>query len=713
MSHEELPITQATVLAKLDAMSKENYQPVQDKEVGEERINSAIEAIVESDLEDMNYPSQSLEEQSLEVTSLHDLADNETNTIKLPKSNIAKNVGRMVAGTIVGGSSLLGGIQPAHAEQAQSPVQLEQTNTSSVIVHNAENPSVQPLITDIETSTVIGKTNTINTTLWNTGSASQGEAHIMDAGVNSADTVADPPKDGGAPEPIGTYTSLPSDAKETFKGSGIFTGSTSSAMNYDIELKKQNNYGEYGITPESIPGLAIGSIYIKDNTSNQVVELAVRERAAYTAFDNLPAPQILSTIIYEGQIQITKDKFIQLPESVKTAFLNLPLAGEGDPSTPNVAQMAELMQSKVDANWQAADQMLDAQGKLSNFDVKSHFANMNADQLAQYTLGKADTQTGHKTPDVITQGLHKMFGDQIVQNAGLPKGPAVWINAKIGGKMTPVLFQQYERVAITVNPDNIDSPTKITGDMKDATNKSVVQVGLQGQIVYNGLLAVNTQPTAVSTEVLTQPPKTPTPGKTEAPTAKPTENAGIIDVELNHKYGTFKIEKDSPLDFTLANGDILAQMIAKEAEAIGTVDKIYNVKVISTYGIELAKAYEDYTQYKGADVIAGGALGVNGVPLHWYSTKIRDDGTIDFQIDTTDPNNVLNIKQAIYNNTRFPDKGRGVISTWITTSILRGIGNGDVNPRTTLGPSFGDYFGYKDSSGNNQFDKAPLLSDLP
>ncbi len=510
------------------------------------------------------------------------------------------------------------------------------------------------------------------------------------------------PLNDGAPKPVNTFTDLPAGARETYTGSGIYMdprpANAVDDMAFDIQLLEQNNYTRYGITPESTPGLRLGSLFIRAK-NGQFVELTIHERAAYTAFNNIPTPQILTTLIYEGKIQVTASEFIELAPSVRAAFLGLPVAGEGDTATPTVAQMAELLQSQVDAGWQTANQKLAADAQLATFDIRAHFPKMTSEQATQYNLGAKDARTGHKIPDIISKGLAKMFGDQQIPNAGLPKGPAVWIDTKINGQMTSVLFQQFERMAVTVNPDNYDqTPSLVTADMKDKKNSTVVQIGLQGQIIYRGL---------TTGEV----PLTPSVGPaTVTPTAEATKTAeGLVSLDITYKYGEIKIIEQSPLHFVSKSNEDMAKLFNRMYEATGKSGTINETIISMPLGNDLAslQTTEGIKAFKGLKVFEIPTSRDSSV----YMTEPDGKGTRYLQLGTLSPilgdYENLNRFKAGLNDPRYPP--HSLSSELFLRSYLGLYGNvsfGEINGK--IGSDLQPLIGYRNSQGEIDFSQVPL-----
>ncbi len=313
----------------------------------------------------------------------------------------------------------------------------------------------------------------------------------------SLPTAASPVRAPSAELP--TFVDLPQGATETYPQSGLYAAPISSAMSTAVDTQTQENWDKYQIAKESNLGLPLGSIYLKAQ-SGQYVELAIYERAAFTVFHGQPARQILSAVLSSGRIQVTETEFVQLPENIKLAFRKLPIAGEGGLDTPHVEAMDRLLTADrakaVDANWSMADKMLNADGALGPLDPKL--------TVQPLPLGQQDATTGHGVPQIVGAGLQKMFGEKLLENAGLPLGPAVWIEANINSAPKPVAVQVFERMIVTYNPAN------------DEANR--VQVGLGGEIVWNGLTKAEAPPTATPTA----PPATPKPIKN--PTATPIPN---------------------------------------------------------------------------------------------------------------------------------------------------------------------------------------------
>jgi hypothetical protein len=154
-----------------------------------------------------------------------------------------------------------------------------------------------------------------------------------------------------------TFVDLPQGAVETYPGSGLYKAPVSDGMTAAVNVLTQENWDRYHIAKESNLGLPLGSIYLKAQ-SGKYVELALYERAAFTIFHAKPARQILSTIIFEGRIQVTEDEFITLPGNIRSAFTKLYIAGEGTNSTPSVGTVAGLLSTDkskaADASWTTA-----------------------------------------------------------------------------------------------------------------------------------------------------------------------------------------------------------------------------------------------------------------------------------------------------------------------------------------------------------------------
>jgi hypothetical protein len=304
------------------------------------------------------------------------------------------------------------------------------------------------------------------------------------------------------PETLPTFVDLPQGAAETYPGSGMFKAPISQPMSGSVDKQTQENWEKYRITKESNLGLPLGSVYLRARNS-QYVELAIYERAAFTIFKGKPARQILSTILFEGRVQVTEDEFIKIPEYIRGVFAELPIAGEGAQGTPLVGQVAKMLSTEkskaVDGSWTVADKLMRWNGQTEP--VKSSF---NVESLP---LGEADNTTGHKIPLVVGAGLTKMFNDKLVENVGLPLSPPMWIAAKIDDQIKPTLVQVFQRAIVTYNPAN------------DEANR--VQVGLGGAIALGGLS-------------VTTPPPTPTP------LPSPTADRSDKELRINDR-ATFTI----------------------------------------------------------------------------------------------------------------------------------------------------------------------------
>lgn len=305
---------------------------------------------------------------------------------------------------------------------------------------------------------------------------------------------------------LATFVDKPSDATETYAGSGIYKRATiSPEIEAAVKAQSQEDWEKYHIAKESNLGLPLGSVFLQA-ANGKYVELALYERAAFTVFEGKPARQILSTIIFEGRVQVTEDEFISVPSYLRSTFASLPIAGEGgDQSTPLVGTVAKLLSTDkakaVDAGWSKADQLFRWDGTFVAPD-----SSLKTEPLL---LGQPDATTGHKVPDVISAGLTRLFSEKVVENAGLPLSPAVWMLAQVKGAQTVVCVQVFQRAIVTYNPAN------------DESNR--VQVGLGGGIVQGGL-GSNLGPTA-----------TPLPS-TPAATPKPYE--GTLTLEVSYKGGT-------------------------------------------------------------------------------------------------------------------------------------------------------------------------------
>jgi hypothetical protein len=128
-----------------------------------------------------------------------------------------------------------------------------------------------------------------------------------------------------------TFVERPNDAVETYTGSGIYwRKEISTPMQAAIDLQTQENWEKHRISKESNLGLPLGSVYLKAKNS-QYVELAIYERAAFTVFKGKPARQILSSIIFEGRVQVTEDEFINVPSHLRNTFAALTHSRRGKP----------------------------------------------------------------------------------------------------------------------------------------------------------------------------------------------------------------------------------------------------------------------------------------------------------------------------------------------------------------------------------------------
>jgi hypothetical protein len=300
-----------------------------------------------------------------------------------------------------------------------------------------------------------------------------------------------------------TFVDLPAGAVETYPSSGIYKAPISQPMQAAVGAQSQKNWDEYHIAKESNLGLPLGSIYLKAQ-NGKYVELAIYERAAFTVFQGEPARQILSAVLSLGRIQITESEFVQLPEKTKLTFRKLPIAGEGGLVTPELETMEKVltadMSKAADFDWTMADKMLLIDGTLAPSNSKL--------SVQPLQLGQPDASTGHRVPEVVAAGLNRMFGDKLLENAGLPLGPAVWVQARISGVIQPVVVQVFERMIVTYNPEN------------DEANR--VQIGLGGQIEYSGLTKAEEPPTPVAT-------LSPTP--TRGVELWPSENGAWYKIE--------------------------------------------------------------------------------------------------------------------------------------------------------------------------------------
>jgi hypothetical protein len=322
---------------------------------------------------------------------------------------------------------------------------------------------------------------------------------ILLAFVALAGSGANQPITAIAQTGLPTFVDLPQGATEIYPGSGIYKTDISQPMGQAVEVRAQDNWEKFQIAKESNLGLPLGSMYLQAQ-NGKYVELALYERAAFTAFQGNPVPQILSAVLSTGKIQVSEAEFIKLPDTVRQGFSGLPIAGEGGLDTPSVARMAVLQSADkskaVDADWSAAEKMLGSDGTLDALDPTLG--------VTPLQLGEPDGTTGHRVPDLISTGLSKLFGEQVLGNAGLPLSPAVWIEAKINGVLAPVCVQVFERMVVTYNPDN------------DEANR--VQVGLGGAIVWQGLAnAIQPMPTPTVTSEATAIPSgaTPVPQRVE------------------------------------------------------------------------------------------------------------------------------------------------------------------------------------------------------
>lgn len=301
-----------------------------------------------------------------------------------------------------------------------------------------------------------------------------------------------------------TFVDRPADAAETYPGSSIYKrAAISPEIEAAVGAQSQEDWEKYHITKESNLGLPLGSVFLRA-ANGKYVELALYERAAFTVFKGKPARQILAGIIFEGKVQVTEDESIAVPSYLRSVFADLPVAGEASQSTPLVGAIAKLLSTDrakaADANWSKADQLFRWNGGFEALD-----GSLKVEPLA---LGQPDATTGHRVPDVIGSGLGKMFGEKIVENAGLPLSPAVWILAQVKGAPQAVCVQVFQRAIVTYNPAN------------DEANR--VQVGLGGGTIYLGL----------STD---DPPPTAAPVPPPSPTATPASGEGPEDYQTTFR----------------------------------------------------------------------------------------------------------------------------------------------------------------------------------
>jgi hypothetical protein len=349
---------------------------------------------------------------------------------------------------------------------------------------------------------------------------------------------------------LATFIDKPSDAIETYSGSGIYKrASISPEIEAAIRTQSQEDWEKYHIAKESNLGLPLGSVFLQAK-NGKYVELALYERAAFTVFKGKPARQILSTIIFEGKVQVTEDEFISVPSYLRNTFAGLPIAGEGDQSTPLVGAVAKLLSTDkakaVDVGWSKTDQLFRWDGTFVAPD-----SNLKVEPLP---LGQPDTTTGHRVPDVMSMGLSNLFGEKVVENAGLPLSPTLWILAQVKGEQTLVCVQVFQRAIVTYNPAN------------DEANR--VQVGLGGGIVYGGLTIATVPATPTSLATATPP---------------------FIGIKVTYSRGELRFQDEYPG----INGPRLR--ITNETALAELLDRVVNLTHPGTHRIDFVAINRGFT----------------------------------------------------------------------------------------------------------------------
>jgi hypothetical protein len=485
------------------------------------------------------------------------------------------------------------------------------------------------------------------------------------------------------PETLPTFVDLPQGATETYPGSGMFKASISQSMAAAIDVQTQENWNKYRIAKESNLGLPLGSLYLKA-PNGKYVELAVYERAAFTVFRGKPARQIVSAVLSSGRIQVEMAEFVQLPESTVRAFLKLPIAGEGGAETPSVEAMDRLLTADgakaVDAGWSMADKMLNADGTLSVPDPKLN--------ITPLTLRQPDATTGHRVPEAMGTGLQKLFGEKLLENAGLPLGPAVWVQARINGAVKPVVVQVFERMIVTYNPSN------------DENNR--VQVGLGGQIVHNGLSTSNAP-------AGTPPIATIVATSTTAPAATPGTTASV---ELRNDFGHITISDGETFAFRSRDNAVLTQMFRKIYTETGKTGRVDAHFKFLPNGRDLLNKYKNQEKHNGLRI--NGLSMARGFLILMTDKNDRNESFIEIPPVTQRGDDNMQILRELYNSPSFADGGKTYVGVEWNKLFLEMYGGIDATQiRPVLGEQlFSHLFASRDSNGMYVYNGNPPLEAI-
>jgi hypothetical protein len=339
----------------------------------------------------------------------------------------------------------------------------------------------------------------------------------------------------------------------------------------------------------------------------------------------------------------------------------------------------------IDADWRRAEQLFRWDGSLVSPD--------GSFTVEPLLLGLPDDITGHRVPELIRAGLLRLFGAKVVEHAGLPLSPAVWIRAQVKGAEAPVCVQVFQRAIATYNPAN------------DEANR--VQVGLGGAIVQGGLAArIAPSPTATATAV---------------PTATPTPVKPVFDV--NTRYGRVSLENRSALQIRSTNDDRIRLLFERTFELTGNTGQRETRFVMLPVGKDLSSQHErngGIGRYEGRGVVYF-IVGAMPPPISAerlaYATVRGSDSTIYIQIDPDD----LRVWQLVLsgdyssNGVNYRDSTRlqflwsllkiSVQDTQAASEAIRGL---------VLGPDLSGYMGCAPNSAQGcDWTKFPLDLSFP